>query len=186
MEIATKEPFSPIKQDVKNGQLREFTYGNIPFNYGAIPQTWEDPNEIDGELHLAGDNDPIDVVELSPGALTEGGIYEVKPLGILALIDEGEVDWKVLAVNVRNPLARDIDDNVDIENVLPGMENTIREWFRKYKTTDGKPMNTFGFEERLLNKAKAYTVIEHTHNSWRKLVEKQSDKGKLWIPEVKQ
>jgi hypothetical protein len=55
MEINTKVEFHPIVQDVKNGKLREFTYGNSPFNYGALPQTFEDPNKLDEELKLFGD-----------------------------------------------------------------------------------------------------------------------------------
>jgi hypothetical protein len=35
-EIATGEVFNPIKQDVKNGVLREYNYGDMLFNYGAI------------------------------------------------------------------------------------------------------------------------------------------------------
>jgi inorganic pyrophosphatase len=29
---------NPIKQDVKNGKLREYNYGDMVFNYGALPQ----------------------------------------------------------------------------------------------------------------------------------------------------
>ena len=45
-EIATGEPFNPIKQDTKNGKLRDYKYGDMCFNYGAFPQTWEDPNHV--------------------------------------------------------------------------------------------------------------------------------------------
>ena len=60
MEIATKEPNNPIKQDVKKGALRNFTYGDLPFNYGALPQTWENPNKAHVLTGKPGDNDPID------------------------------------------------------------------------------------------------------------------------------
>ena len=51
MEISKKEKLNPIIQDVKNGKLR-FVNNIFPFhgyiwNYGALPQTWEDPNKID-------------------------------------------------------------------------------------------------------------------------------------------
>ena len=62
MEIATGEPFNPIKQDTKNGKLREYTWGDMMFNYGAMPQTWEDPEHITEGTGCKGDNDPIDVV----------------------------------------------------------------------------------------------------------------------------
>jgi hypothetical protein len=58
-EIATGEIFNPIKQDVKNGALRYLRYGDQMFNYGAMPQTWEDPKHISDETGLKGDNDPI-------------------------------------------------------------------------------------------------------------------------------
>jgi inorganic pyrophosphatase len=43
-EIATKEALNPIKQDEKKGQLRSFKKGDIYFNYGCFPRTWEDPD----------------------------------------------------------------------------------------------------------------------------------------------
>lgn len=65
MEIATDEKGTPIKQDIKKGKLRDY---NIPidWNYGAIPQTWEEPeHEWKGLEGHQGDNDPVDVVDLS-------------------------------------------------------------------------------------------------------------------------
>jgi inorganic pyrophosphatase len=43
-----------------------------------------------------GDNDPVDVVEIGSRTLEHGGVYPVKPLGVFAMIDDGELDWKVL------------------------------------------------------------------------------------------
>ena len=42
MEICTKSPLNPIKQDEKKGKLR-FVNWPYPCNYGAFPQTWENP-----------------------------------------------------------------------------------------------------------------------------------------------
>jgi len=88
----------------------------------------------------------------------------------LALIDEGEVDWKIIGVNAESPLAKLISKPDDIETVMPGLETTIREWFRMYKTTDGKPMNTFGYDEKILPKTNALQIIDETHTSWKRLV----------------
>ena len=55
---------NPIKQDVKNGLLREYKWGDMLFNYGCFPQTWEDPKVLSEETGFPGDNDPIDVIEI--------------------------------------------------------------------------------------------------------------------------
>lgn len=55
MEIATKEEGNPIAQDIKKGNLRDY-HGPIFWNYGCLPQTWEDPNEEHPELKVFGDD----------------------------------------------------------------------------------------------------------------------------------
>lgn len=42
-----------------------------------------------------GDNDPIDIVDIGTKMWTTGSIVAVKILGVLAMIDSGETDWKV-------------------------------------------------------------------------------------------
>ena len=75
-EIATKEKLNPISQDKKNGKLRDYC-GPIFWNYGAFPQTWEDPNIIHPICQCKGDNDPLDVVEIGSKALETGTVHEV-------------------------------------------------------------------------------------------------------------
>lgn len=36
-------------------------------------------------------------------------MIKVKVLGVLAMIDEGETDWKVIAINVEDPEANDLN-----------------------------------------------------------------------------
>ena len=52
MEVATKEARNPIKQDIKKGALRFYPY-NINWNYGLLPQTWEDPAVKHPELEVS-------------------------------------------------------------------------------------------------------------------------------------
>lgn len=77
MEISTKEPHNPIAQDKKNGKLRDYP-GPIYWNYGALPQTWEDPHVTHPEVQCKGDNDPLDVVEIGSKALETGSVTEVR------------------------------------------------------------------------------------------------------------
>jgi len=180
MEVATKEAYNPIAQDLKKGKLRDY-HGPIFWNYGCLPQTWEDPTVAHLELGYKGDNDPLDVVEIGSRALACGSVTPVKVLGVLAMIDSGELDWKVVAVACDDPLAASLHDVGDVETALPGTISGIREWFRWYKTPDGKSLNAFGFGGACLPAAKACEVIDETHRSWKALRSGAVDISQLWV-----
>lgn len=178
MEIATKESLNPIAQDTKKGKLREY-HGPIYWNYGYLPQTWEDPEIEHPELKVKGDNDPVDVVEIGSRAHEQGEIATVKVLGALAMIDDGELDWKILAISTDDPMASQLSSVNDVESKLPGYVSGIREWFRWYKSPDGKPLNSFGFDEQPVDTTGAIEVIEETHGYWKKL--RETGHGGLWV-----
>lgn len=66
-----------------------FPHHGYIWNYGALPQTWEDPGHTDSDTGCKGDNDPLDVCEIGYRVAKRGEIRKVKILGTLALIDEG-------------------------------------------------------------------------------------------------
>lgn len=166
MEISTDEENNPIKQDVKKGALRFYKYGPSLVNYGAIPRTWEDPGSIDPDLNMAGDGDPLDVTEIGSKSMPFGSVYPVKVLGVLALLDEGEVDWKVIAINVDDPLANQLNTVEDLEKVMPGRVDDVREWFRLYKTAEGKGENEYGYGGEAKGLEFALNVVDVAHQSW--------------------
>ncbi|CAG7854190.1 Inorganic pyrophosphatase; AltName: Full=Pyrophosphate phospho-hydrolase; Short=PPase [Serendipita indica DSM 11827] len=174
MEISKEEPFNPIKQDIKRGKLRYvrncFPHHGYIWNYGAFPQTWEDPQQVHAETKAHGDNDPLDVCEIGEQLGYTGQVKQVKVLGIMALLDEGETDWKVIVVDVNDPLAPKLNDIEDVERHLPGLIRATNEWFRIYKIPDGKPENTFAFSGEAKNKKYATEIIHECHEAWRKLV----------------
>lgn len=182
LEVATKVELNPIKQDVKKGKLRFFTYGDIPFNYGCLPQTWEDPAHLVADCNNAGgDNDPLDVVELSDKPIAMGAVTPVKALGVLAMIDEGETDWKVIAVPPASPFNNLADLKKDPEMVKKLA--AVVHWFRYYKTTDGKPENSFGFNSEFQDENYTMKVIEETNKQWEGLKSgKAENPKKLWLP----
>ena len=136
------------------------------FNYGFFPQTWEDPEHVDGDTGCRGDNDPLDAVEFGYRACASGGVYAVKVLGVLAMIDDGEADWKLLVLRADDPLAARMNDLADLERELPGAVGALREWLRVYKVPEGKPLNAFALEERAQDAAYARRVVADTHAAW--------------------
>lgn len=171
-ELATGEPFNPIKQDTKNGVLRDYKWGDMAFNYGAFPQTWEDPGHITPETGAIGDNDPIDVIEIGQRQWPVGAVVHVKVLGVLALIDSGETDWKVITISTEDPMASSLHDIEDVKAHMPGAVESFTEWLRLYKTHRGI-VNEFGFDGQAQNRAYAEKTIEETHEFWKALVAKR-------------
>ncbi|KAK9814666.1 hypothetical protein WJX72_009487 [[Myrmecia] bisecta] len=173
-ETNTRENDNPIKQDIMDGRLRYYPY-NIHWKYGMHPQTWEDPKHLTPEADNAGgDNDPIDVVEIGNATLVTGGIYKVKPLGAYALIDQGEVDWKVIVIS---------DDDPKAALEFPGELADILVWFRDYKIPHGKPANTFAYASKPVDKEIALAVIQQTHELYNKLKSGQRENDeKLALP----
>eukprot|EP00879_Flechtneria_rotunda_P021715 GHRR01022899.1.p4 GENE.GHRR01022899.1~~GHRR01022899.1.p4 ORF type:complete len:114 (-),score=41.54 GHRR01022899.1:545-886(-) len=98
-----------------------------------------------------------------------GGVYPVKPLGIYAMIDDGELDWKVIAISTADPKATSVNNLEDVEREFPGQLQKILEWFRDYKIPDGKPANAFGYDNKCLDKAFTLQVIQETHAAYTKL-----------------
>lgn len=136
------------------------------WNYGALPQTWDDPNQMDEGFR--GDNDPLDVLELSSDQIEMGKVVQVKVLGALGLIDEGEADWKILTINVQDPLAAKLNDITDLDQFFLGV---TRDWFRVYKIPAGKKENQFMNNGVYLDKKAALKIIEKSHLAWKNLLD---------------
>lgn len=73
----------------RNGELRRSAVA-YPGNYGLIPRTLSPRTS-------GGDGDPLDVLVMGP-AVARGTVMRVRPVALLRLFDEGEEDFKVVAV----------------------------------------------------------------------------------------
>lgn len=161
MEMIKSHKYNSIKQDKKNKGLRFFKYGPIPFNYGFIPQTWEDPNKKDKRTGYVGDDDPIDIVEISNFQIGYGKKIRIKILGVLPMIDDGETDWKLIVVSDQNS---NYDQINSLSDVSESKLNIIKKWFVYYKQHDGKIIKV----QKYLGKDEAEKIIEETNENFNK------------------
>jgi 3'-phosphoadenosine 5'-phosphosulfate synthase len=166
MEIQKEMKGNPISQDHnKDGSPRYYTYGTPFFNYGLIPQTWEDP-DLKSAQGYGGDNDPVDVIELGSKPMTMGSIKPCRVLGSFELIDEGETDHKILCISLDDKDAGLIRSLDDLERVKPGHLDQLRDWLKRYKTSDGKGENNLA-SDTPRNASEAMAVIKETHGRWK-------------------
>jgi inorganic pyrophosphatase len=187
-EISNELPLNPIVQDTKKDKLRFinniYPFNGYPCNYGALPQTWEDPTfalEIKNEKYF-GDNDPLDICEIgsqSSNITKIGTLKTVKILGCLAMIDDGELDWKLLSIDITDKLANQLDDIDDVNKHMPLLLENLTRWFKNYKLPMNKPENEFGYDGKWLNKEKALSVVQECHEKWKILVSGQHTGDKL-------
>lgn len=144
-----------------------------------MPQTWEDPGAEHRELKVMGDNDPLDVVEVSGQRHEQGKITRVRVLGALAMIDSGELDWKVIVVDASKTGV------TSLAHLEKGVVTGILEWFRWYKMPDGPDgsfkLNKFGNDDKPKNEAETLEVIAETHEAWKKLRNGATPNHGLWI-----
>jgi inorganic pyrophosphatase len=167
-EICTRERYNPIKQDMKNGVPRFYQHGDMSWNYGAFPQTWESTS-VSFLPGIIGDNDPLDAIEIGMTQFKTGEVGPVKVLGILGLLDAGEMDWKVICISTRDPVAKFLNDIDDVPKFLPGCLDAIREFLRTYKICQGGVENKFAFDGEYKDKAYTQRVLEESHRMWANL-----------------
>lgn len=178
LEVATKEEGNPVAQDTKKGKLRHYPF-SIEWNYGLIPQTFEDPAEAHAGSDVLGDNDPVDALELSGVVRSTCDVLPVKVVGALALVDDGELDWKILTIDASDERAAHINGPQELEQYMPGEIARVHQWFRDYKKPDGKPENEFLYSGECTSREYAEHVVDQSHEAWRKLFSRERSNEEL-------
>ena len=108
--------------DEKTGLFKLDRVLNSPFHYateyGIIPRTW-------GE-----DDDPLDVLVLIDQPTFPGCLIEVRPIGVLPVIDNGKRDYKILSVPIRDYR---YGKWKDLKNVDKNILEELNLFFKEYK-----------------------------------------------------
>ncbi|CAH0479383.1 unnamed protein product [Peronospora belbahrii] len=152
----------------------------IPKGIAHKMETWEDPSVKD-ENGNGGDNDPLDVIEIGAKQLPMGSVNPVKVLGSLELVDQGEVDHKILVLSLSDKDADKINSVSDLQSVKPGVLEALMDWLKKYKIPEGKSENMFS-QEYPTSADRAIEIIVDTHKRWQKLKTGEiSVKERLWL-----
>ena len=121
-----------MEKDYKDGKERIIQFLPYPGNYGFIPET------------LAGDRDPIDVIDLDEAG-KRGDLKEVRIIGALDFEDKKEEDIKFIGVSPNGTFGH----IQSIEQLLlekPAVLEILKSWFLNYKKP-GK-MVFYGYIDR--------------------------------------
>lgn len=127
---------------------------NYPSNYGFIPQTYCD------------DHDPLDILVLSQIEIVPMCLVEARPIGVMRMLDEGEMDDKIIAVAINDMSVGHIQD---VSELPEHSFKELRSFFEDYKKLEHKEVIVEDFQ----GKEVAQQVIKQSILDYQKLIEKQ-------------
>ncbi len=127
-ELDKHNPHS-VNWEFRNNEPRVVDYLGYPGNYGFIPGTAL-PKE------LGGDGDPLDVLVLGQAA-PRGAILDVRLIGVMKMLDDGEQDDKLIAVMTERSPFSGIENMAQLDAEYPGVRDIVSIWFSNYKGQDG-------------------------------------------------
>lgn len=122
---------------------------HYPGDYGFIPQTYFE------------DGDPMDILTMMNEPTFPGCVIEARPLGMLKMIDKGEMDYKVLAVPATDP---NFDEYHDLNDLPQHFLKEVMHFFMVYKELQGTQSTNDGW----VTAAETKTAIMNSVDSYHK------------------
>lgn len=121
-----------------------------PLDYGYLPQThWHD-------------GDPLDALVMTTHPLLPGVLVEVKPIGVLRMIDSGDKDEKIIAVAVGDPR---MNEFTNINDLTAHLRKEITHFYEVYKDLQGKEVKVLSWG----NAEEAKKVVEESVQLYKEL-----------------
>jgi inorganic pyrophosphatase len=106
-----------------------------PLDYGFIPETRSE------------DGDHLDVLVMGGDPLFVGCVAEVRPIALMHMIDSGEPDAKILAVQMGDPRYGAFKDLKNVEAANPHLLKELVNFFETYKKLQNKEVTVSGWSD---------------------------------------
>lgn len=123
-----------------------------PANYGFIPRTYCD------------DKDPLDIVVLSQIQVVPLCIISAKVIGVMRMLDGGELDDKIIAV-AENDVS--VNHITDITELPKHFFKELRNFFEDYKKLENKTVEVEDFQ----NATMAKEIVQQSIKDYQDLIQ---------------
>lgn len=124
---------------------------HYPENYGFIPKTFCD------------DKDPLDIVVLSQIEVVPMCIINAKVIGVMRMLDGGELDDKIIAVASNDMSVNHIND---IDELPPHFVRELQTFFEDYKKLEHKTVVVEEFQDKKTAQEILLQSIEDYNNKF--------------------
>ncbi|MEX1001810.1 MAG: inorganic diphosphatase [Crocinitomicaceae bacterium] len=125
-----------------------------PANYGFIPKTY------------CGDKDPLDILVLSQISIVPLCMVSAKVIGVMRMVDSGELDDKIIAVAENDMSVNHISD---ISDLPEHFFKELRNFFEEYKKLENKTVEIEDFQ----NARVAKEIIQQSIIDYRELMKSE-------------
>ena len=124
-----------------------------PVNYGFIPQT------------LGQDGDPLDILVLCSQSIQSLCLVDARVIGNMQMIDQGQVDDKIIAVAANDPSVNHYNRMEDLpQHFLLELKN----FFEQYKVLENKKVEIDNFQDQFI----ACRIITEAINRYKEVYRK--------------
>ncbi|MBI6118644.1 inorganic diphosphatase [Salegentibacter maritimus] len=137
--------------DQRDGKDRIINFLPYPGNYGFIPSTYSNPK-------LGGDGDAVDVLVLGE-SITTGSLIEIIPVAILKLVDEKELDYKIVAIPAE--VNKQIIKTKNYQTFMakcPEVIKILELWFGYYDKAQSIEIKGWGDEQEAISEIEKWRL----------------------------
>jgi inorganic pyrophosphatase len=128
-----------------------FSSMHYPTNYGFIPQTYCE------------DLDPLDILILSQIAIVPMCVVSAKVIGVMRMLDGGDLDDKIIAVAEHD---MSVNHTNDISELPEHFRKEMRNFFEDYKKLEHKTIEVEEFQDAKT----AYEIINKSIADYKSLI----------------
>jgi inorganic pyrophosphatase len=143
--------------DKESGLIRVdrilFSSVHYPANYGFIPKTYCD------------DDDPLDILVLGQDPVVPLSILKARPIGLLKMRDQGQIDDKIISVHVNDP---EYAHYRSIHDLPPHRLAELKRFFEDYTKLENKEV----LVEQFIDAREAKKVILEAIDLYQKEIAK--------------
>lgn len=124
-----------------------------PVNYGFIPQT------------LGQDGDPLDILVLCSQSIHSLCLVEANVIGNMQMIDQGQMDDKIIAVAAKDPSVNHISR---MEELPQHFLLELKNFFEQYKVLENKKVEIDNFQDQFIASRIITVAIDRYKEVFRK------------------